>query len=60
MDQYSSAIAEFSRVAGIVNVRMGVMYKGDYDKLMRTVAEAREATEQAHCSLLAHIAEHGC
>jgi hypothetical protein len=33
MDQYSAAIAEFSRAAGIVNTRMETMYKGDYERL---------------------------
>ena len=60
MDQYSAAIAEFSRTAAIVNMRMGVMYKGDYDRLTKAVDEARVLTEKAHRELIAHIEEHGC
>jgi hypothetical protein len=35
MDKYSAAIAEFSRAVNIVNARMGVMYKGDYERLRK-------------------------
>jgi hypothetical protein len=52
MDQYSAAIAEFSRTAAIVNMRMGVMYKGDYDRLTKAVDEARVLTEKAHRELI--------
>ena len=32
MDRYAAAINEFSRCAGILNERMGTMYKGDYER----------------------------
>jgi hypothetical protein len=60
MNAYSSAITEFSRCAQVVNTRMGVMYKGDYDRLSRAMGEARVNSENAHRALIAHIAEHGC
>ena len=60
MDQYSAAIAEFSRTAAVLNTRMGVMYKGDYDRLTKAVDGARALTEKAHRELVAHIEEHGC
>ena len=60
MDQYSAAIAEFSRTAAIVNTRMGVMYKGDYERLTKVMDAARELAETLHRELLDHIAEHGC
>jgi hypothetical protein len=60
MDQYSSAIAEFSRTSHVINARMGVMYKGDYDRLSKTMGEARMSSENAHRALIAHITEHGC
>ena len=60
MDQYSSAIGEFSRTAQVVNARMGVMYKGDYERLSKAMAEARVNSEVAHRALIAHITEHGC
>lgn len=60
MDQYTAAIAEFSRVANIVNTRMGVMYKGDYDRLTKTLDAARSVSESAHRELLDHIAKHAC
>jgi hypothetical protein len=60
MDQYSSAINEFSRCAGILNTRMGTMLRGDYDRLSNSMNEARNISEQCHQTLLAHIAEHGC
>ena len=60
MDQYGSAIAEFSRTAQVVNARMGVMYKGDYEKLSKAMGEARVNSENAHRALIAHIADHGC
>jgi hypothetical protein len=60
MDQYSAAIAEFSRVAAILNARMGVMFKGDYGRMADAMKAAREASEQCHRALLAHIVEHGC
>ena len=60
MDQYSAAIAEFSRTAATVNTRMGVMYKGDYERLTKSVDAARVRCEKLHSELLAHIAQHGC
>jgi hypothetical protein len=60
MDQYSAAIAEFSRTAGVVNTRMGVMHEGDYDRLTKAVDGARALTEKAHRELVAHIEDHGC
>ena len=60
MDDYSSAIGEFSRTAQVVNARMGVMYKGDYERLSKAMGEARVGTENAHRALIAHITEHGC
>jgi hypothetical protein len=60
MDGYSAAVAEFSRCAGVINTRMGVMYKGDYERLTQTMSAARERSESLHRQLLAHIAEHGC
>jgi hypothetical protein len=60
MDQYSSAIAEFSRTSQVINARMGVMYKGDYERLSKTMGEARVNSENAHRALITHIAEHGC
>jgi hypothetical protein len=59
-DGYSAAINEFSRCAGIVNARMGTMQKGDYDRLSKSMDDARETSEQCHRHLLAHIAQHGC
>jgi hypothetical protein len=35
MDRYAAAINEFSRCAGILNTRMGTMYKGDYERLAK-------------------------
>jgi hypothetical protein len=60
MDQYSAAITEFSRTAAIVNTRMGIMYKGDYEQLTKALDAARALTEKVHRDLLAHIEEHGC
>ena len=60
MDEYSAAIGEFSRTSQVVNSRMGVMYKGDYERLSKTMGEARLKSENAHRALLAHIADHGC
>jgi hypothetical protein len=60
MDQYSSAIAEFSRTAQVVNTRMGVMYQGDYQRLSKAMGDARVASENAHRALINHIADHGC
>jgi hypothetical protein len=60
MDQYSRAVAEFSRAANVLNTRMGTMYKGDYERLTKAVEEARALSDKAHRELLAHIAEHGC
>jgi hypothetical protein len=40
MDDYS-AIGEFSRTAQVVNARMGVMYKGDYERLSKAMGEIR-------------------
>ena len=59
MDRYAGAIHEFSRSAGIVNTRMGTMLKGDYERLSKAMDEARNASEQCHRALLAHISEHG-
>jgi hypothetical protein len=60
MDRYAAAITEFSRCVGIVNTRMGTMYKGDYERLSKNVNDARETSEGCHRALLAHITEHGC
>ena len=60
MDQYSAAIAEFSRAANVVNTRMGTMYKGDYERLTKALDVAGALSDKAHRELLAHIAEHGC
>ena len=46
--------------AQVVNTRMGVMYKGDYERLSKAMAEARVSSEVAHRALIAHITEHGC
>jgi hypothetical protein len=60
MDRYSAAINEFGRVAGVLNARMGVMFKGDYERMAEVMNEARDASEQCHRALLTHIVEHGC
>jgi hypothetical protein len=60
VDSYSAAINEFSRCAGIVNTRMGTMYKGDYDRLTKAMNDARDTSEACNKALLAHIAGHGC
>ena len=60
MDEYSRAISEFSRTAQVVNTRMGVMYKGDYEKLTKAMAEARVNSENCHRALIAHVANHNC
>jgi hypothetical protein len=60
MDNYTAAIAEFSRTVHVVNTRMGVMYKGDYERLTKATDEARDLSESAHRKLIDHIASHGC
>lgn len=60
MDRYAAAINEFSRCAGILNTRMGTMYRGDYERLARVMDDARDTSEACHKARLAHIAEHGC
>ena len=60
MEKYSAAISEFSRAANVLNTRMGVMHKGDYERLSLTMNNARTAAEKIHTELLAHVAEHGC
>ena len=60
MDRYAAEINEFSRCAGILNERMGTMYKGDYERLAKVMNDARDTSEACHKALLAHIAEHGC
>ena len=60
MNDYSRAITEFSRCAQVVNTRMGVMYKGDYERLSWAMSEARVASENAHRALIVHISDHGC
>ena len=60
MDAYSAAINEFSRCAGVLNARMGIMYKGDYERFSNGMNKARKASEECHRTLLAHIADHGC
>ena len=60
MDEYSRAISEFSRTAQVVNTRMGVMYKGDYEKLTKAMAEARVTSENCHRALVEHVASCGC
>ena len=60
MDRYAAAINEFSRCAGILNERMGTMYKGDYERLAKVMNDARDTSGACHKALLAHIAEHGC
>lgn len=60
MDRYAASINEFSRCASIVNSRMGTMYKGDYERLSKTMNEARDTSEECHRALIAHIAEHTC
>ena len=56
MDRYAAAINEFSRCAGILNERMGTMYKGDYERLAKVMNDARDTSEACHKALLAHIA----
>ena len=60
MDRYAAAINEFSRCAGILNERMGTMYKGDYERLAKVMNDALDTSEACHKALLAHIAKHGC
>lgn len=60
MDAHSRAISEFNRTAEVVNTRMGVMYKGDYERLTKAMAEARVNSENCHRALIAHVAQCGC
>jgi hypothetical protein len=60
MDEYSAALAELSRTASVINTRMGVMYKGDYERLSKAVDEARTHSEELHRQILAHIEAHAC
>ena len=45
MDRYAAEINEFSRCAGILNTRMGTMYKGDYERLAKVMNDARDTSE---------------
>jgi hypothetical protein len=52
-DVYAKAVAELSR-------RIGILPKGDYEKLKQVAERARQRSLEAQASLEAHIGEHGC
>ena len=60
MDEYASATAEFSRTLNILNGKMGVLSKAEYDRIREFVDVARRRSEAARLELVRHIAEHGC
>lgn len=54
------ASADYRRALQVLNLRVGVMPKADYDKLRGFAEAARRTAEEARAALDLHTAEHGC
>jgi len=60
MNQYTNATSEFSRTLKILNTKLGVMQKKDYEAVRNFVETARVRSETARLALERHVQEHGC
>ena len=60
VSEYHTKTSEFSRTVGILNKRMGVMTKDQYDRIREFTELARVQSENARFELERHIKEHGC
>ncbi len=57
---YQEAVAEFSRTVSVLNDRIGVMPKAEYERVRSLSEKARRKADQARHNLENHVREHGC
>lgn len=57
---YTFAIGDYHRAYQLLNERLGVMSKEEYDKLRKFAEHSRETAESARKALERHTAAHGC
>ena len=60
LEAYTAATSDYSRTLDTLRLRIGVLSKGEYTALRRSVERARTASEHARSVLESHIKEHGC
>jgi hypothetical protein len=58
--EYKAATEAFSQSVAVLQEKMGVSPKGEYERLQRVSEEWRVHSEQARLPLERHIAAHGC
>jgi len=58
--EYNSATTDFSRAVQVLNTRLGVLSKDEYDKLKQFSDESRLRSEQARLALERHVSTHKC
>jgi hypothetical protein len=58
--EYDAAASDFSRAVQVLRTRLGVLSKGEYEKLREFSEQSRLRSEKARLALEAHIADHGC
>lgn len=60
VDEYSSAVAELSRLANVLNARISSLDSADYELLFERVEYARVASDSAYRALTGHTQQHHC
>jgi len=60
MRQYVLATSDYSHSLKVLQDRMGVMSKSEYEKVRSFTEEARRKSEATRMALDKHAAEHGC
>jgi hypothetical protein len=58
--KYVAATSAYLRAVELLDKRIGVMVKGDYETIKRAAEEARLRSEQLRIALENHVEEHGC
>jgi len=58
--EYTTATADYSRAVQVLQRRLGVLSKTEYERLREFSETARTKSESARLALDAHVRNHGC
>ena len=58
--EYTTATADYSRAVQVLQRRLGVLSKLEYERLREFSETARTKSESARLLLDRHVSEHGC
>ncbi len=58
--EYTTATADYSRSVQVLQRRLGVLSRTEYERLREFSETARKKSESARLTLDGHVTQHGC